>query len=124
MAGFEIITGVVIWVLLGMLAYKTWEVRKNSQQLVSLLEQEHQRALAAIASIAECAIESVKATSLAEREQVRAQRQVNDVQVGQMRDIIKKQANMISEAPKAPQKVRLEDGTEVPADEYDWGIGV
>ena len=112
--GFEVITGLVIIVFL---------VIQNTRH-VKLLEVEHQRALAAIALIAETAIESVKATSLAEREQVRAARQVNDIQVGQMRDIIKKQADMISKAPALPEKVTLDDGTEVKADEYDWGIGV
>ena len=107
----------LIGVLIGVIVYQNRVTTRT-------LTLGHERSMAAIASIAECAIETVKAANLAEREQVRAARQVNDIQVGQMRDIIEKQANMISKAPKAPEKVRLEDGTEVEAHEYDWGIGV
>lgn len=101
-------------------SYAFWQNHKHIKQLMA----EHDKAMAAVAAVAECAIETVKASSLAEREQVRVQKRVNDVQLGQMRDIIRKQAEIVSDTPPALKKVRLEDGTEVQADEYDWGFGL
>jgi hypothetical protein len=90
---------------------------KTATQLLAYQQEQH---TAAIMLLAETAIDTVKAVNLAEKETVRQSRDVGNIQINKMRDVIAKQAELIS--PSTKSVVRLEDGTEIKTEDYEWGI--
>lgn len=115
---------VVILSLLATFSFAIYSFRKLSREHAAELLAQHEQALTVLATIAESAMQNVKATSLLEREQVRSHRAANDVQLEQMRDIIKKQASQLEDRIASTNKVRLVDGTEINPDEYEFGIAL
>lgn len=115
---------VSIFLLVALLFYVKYLNHKEHNKCMSLLTESQDRHAIAMAMFAQSTLELMKASNLEEKQKTDSRKEVDNIQIGQLRDMVAKQATMIEKkGPVAqrtlPETMRLADGTEIKTDEYD-----